>query len=104
MTALEKAIQHVGTQADLARAIGVVQQVVHNWLRRGNVPAERCPDIERATHGAVRCEDLRPDVDWAYLRAPCGHEPTYTGPDRRHDGEPGHLMPKQRDTNHKEAA
>jgi DNA-binding transcriptional regulator YdaS (Cro superfamily) len=27
--------------------------------------------IERATGGAVRCEDLRPDLadDWAYLRA-----------------------------------
>jgi len=26
------------------------------------------PAIERATKGAVRCEELRPDVDWAYLR------------------------------------
>ena len=25
-------------------------------------------DIERESNGAVRCEDLRPDVDWAYLR------------------------------------
>lgn len=32
------------------------------------VPAERCPAIERATNGQVRCEDLRPDVDWAVLR------------------------------------
>ena len=24
--------------------------------------------IERESQGAVRCEDLRPDVDWAYLR------------------------------------
>lgn len=24
--------------------------------------------IERESKGAVRCEDLRPDVDWAYLR------------------------------------
>lgn len=24
--------------------------------------------IERESLGAVRCEDLRPDVDWAYLR------------------------------------
>ena len=26
-------------------------------------------DIERESNGAVRCEDLRPDVEWAYLRA-----------------------------------
>lgn len=68
MESLKKAIECLGTQSDLAKAIGVVPQVVHNWLIRGNVPAERCPAIERATHGAVRCEDLRPDVDWAYLR------------------------------------
>lgn len=24
--------------------------------------------IERESGGVVRCEDLRPDVDWAYLR------------------------------------
>lgn len=24
--------------------------------------------IERETKGGVRCEDLRPDVDWAFLR------------------------------------
>jgi len=25
-------------------------------------------DIERESGGKVRCEELRPDVDWAYLR------------------------------------
>lgn len=25
--------------------------------------------LERESGGEVRCEDLRPDVDWAYLRA-----------------------------------
>lgn len=25
-------------------------------------------EIEKATSSAVRCEDLRPDVDWQYLR------------------------------------
>ncbi|MDT4679101.1 transcriptional regulator, partial [Escherichia coli] len=29
---------------------------------------ERCPAIEKATGGAVTCEELRPDIDWAYLR------------------------------------
>ena len=27
-----------------------------------------CIDIERESRGVVRCEALRPDVDWAYLR------------------------------------
>lgn len=34
---------------------------VSNWLTRG-VPMERCLLIEKIT--GVRCEDLRPDLDW----------------------------------------
>jgi DNA-binding transcriptional regulator YdaS (Cro superfamily) len=34
-----------------------------------------CIDIEKATSGQVRCETLRPDVDWAYLRnSDCKHQ------------------------------
>lgn len=68
MQKLQLAIDHFGSQAKLARAIGRSQQVINNWIRRKSIPAERCIDIDRATNGAVRCEDLRPDVDWAYLR------------------------------------
>lgn len=55
----------------LARKINVAQAFVSHWrhgLRR--VPAERCPDVERATGGLVTCEELRPDLaeQWAYLR------------------------------------
>lgn len=69
-TPLHRAVALAGSQAELARRIGVKQMHVWNWLNRskGKVPAERCPDIERATGGAVRCEELRPDVDWNYLR------------------------------------
>lgn len=38
------------------------------WKQRQNVPAEYCPAIERATGGMVRCEELRPDVEWDVLR------------------------------------
>lgn len=35
--------------------------------------ADLCIEIERESAGAVRVEDMRPDVDWAYLRASdCG--------------------------------
>lgn len=27
-----------------------------------------CINIERESKGSVKCETLRPDVDWAYLR------------------------------------
>jgi len=68
MDQLKKAIDIAGSQSALAAACGVVPQVVNNWMRRNSIPADRCIDIDRATQGAVRCEDLRPDVDWAYLR------------------------------------
>lgn len=59
-----------GSNRDLARAVGVSDVIVSQWKTgTRQVPAERCPAIERTTGGAVRCEDLRPDVDWAYLRA-----------------------------------
>jgi DNA-binding transcriptional regulator YdaS (Cro superfamily) len=68
MKSLEKAFLSVGGQSKLAKSIGIAPQVVNNWVRRGNVPAEYCPAIERATNGLVCCEDLRPDVDWVVLR------------------------------------
>lgn len=59
-----------GGQASLARIIGVSPAMVHQWTKGIRpIAAEHCPSIERATNGAVRCEDLRPDVDWGYLRA-----------------------------------
>lgn len=56
-----------GGRASLARELNVKPSALGNWKSRG-VPAERCPTIERLTSGAVRCETLRPDVEWAYLR------------------------------------
>ena len=64
---IDKAISTVGSLSALSELLGESPQTVSNWRSR-QVPADRCPSIERATHGAVRCEELRPDVDWAYLR------------------------------------
>jgi DNA-binding transcriptional regulator YdaS (Cro superfamily) len=68
--ALEKAVLIVGTASALAEMIGISKGAISQWKDEGRrIPAEHCPAIERATNGEVRCEDLRPDVDWAYLRA-----------------------------------
>lgn len=74
MDALHSAIKASGSQTALARLLGIAPQVIHNWIKRGNIPAEYCPRIERATNGAVTCEQLRPDVDWNYLRGTRCHE------------------------------
>lgn len=59
----------VGGQANLARELGVSPPTVNQWAHgKRQIPAERCPEIERATGGEVRCEDLRPDVAWHILR------------------------------------
>lgn len=70
--AVEAAIAHFGGNATaLATAIDLSPQMV-SFMRKGErqVPPEKCPVIERETGGAVRCEELRPDVAWDVLRAP----------------------------------
>jgi DNA-binding transcriptional regulator YdaS (Cro superfamily) len=69
-TALDCAIRHIGSAGALARELAVPASSPSMWKKRGRVPAEHCPAIERATGGAVRCEDLRPDIEWGVLRAP----------------------------------
>jgi DNA-binding transcriptional regulator YdaS (Cro superfamily) len=68
-SAIERACDIAGGQAALARKIGVHVSFPNQWVKgRRPVPAERCPSIEKATARQVTCEQLRPDVDWAYLR------------------------------------
>ena len=61
--------QERGKASRLASSIRVNSVLISQWASGvRQVPAERCPSIERATNGAVTCEELRPDVDWAVLR------------------------------------
>ena len=58
-----------GAISELSRTLKVPVSLVSQWASGARaIPAERCPDIERAT--GVRCEELRPDVNWAVLREP----------------------------------
>lgn len=62
-TALERAIEHFGTQAALADAIKRSRTMVHYWVRRGSrISAEDAAKIERATGGQVTRAELRPDI------------------------------------------
>lgn len=65
-----------GRQSRLASALGISPVLLSQWAGDVRaVPAERCPLIERATDGVVRCEDLRPDVAWDVLRMQSDPEP-----------------------------
>ena len=69
MSYIRTAVECVGGASKLAERIHVPVQSVYFWLSgERRIPAEHCPAIERETHHAVVCEDLRPDVDWAVLR------------------------------------
>jgi DNA-binding transcriptional regulator YdaS (Cro superfamily) len=66
---MKKACEVVGNLATLARQLGLKPPSVFPWVSgKQQVPAARCPTIERLTGGVVRCEELRPDVEWGYLR------------------------------------
>ena len=62
MNAIQRAIEIVGSQAELARACNQKPQALTRWVRTGKVPAHHCLAIETATNAAVTCYDLRPDV------------------------------------------
>lgn len=60
---LERAIKIMGSQQALADAIGMSQQGVSYVLHSApRITAEAAVAIERATKGAVRREQLRPDI------------------------------------------
>lgn len=69
--ALLRAAELLGGQGAVAATLGMKRrQNVWPWFATDRpFPAEHCPAIERATGGAVRCEDLRPDIEWGVLRA-----------------------------------
>ena len=73
MLAIQKAFNILGNKngrggmSSLAKHFGITTWAVSKWRYTG-VPVERCPDIEMLTNGEVRCEDLRPDVNWPVLR------------------------------------
>lgn len=47
-------------------SVGQLKQVAYGYRRPG---AALAISLERETGQAVTCEELRPDIDWAYLRA-----------------------------------
>lgn len=67
-TGIKKAVSICGNQAALANACGVSQPTVFKWTNGTKIDAAYIPAIIAATNGAVKPEDLRPDVDWAVIR------------------------------------
>ncbi|MBX3629331.1 MAG: helix-turn-helix domain-containing protein [Nitrosomonas sp.] len=69
MLSIKEVCQYVGGQAKLAKFLNISTSAVNQWvLGRRPIPARFCPEIERFSQGRVKCEDLRPDINWAFLR------------------------------------
>lgn len=63
-TFLLQASSIAGSQAALARLLGVTPPVVSEWIKKSRpIPADKCVSIEKITNGLVSRRDLRPD-DW----------------------------------------
>ena len=69
MTPLEKAVELVGGQSELARRIGVSQSTISDWIAQpgrrraiGQAPGKYTVAISQATGGIVTPEMLRPDL------------------------------------------
>jgi len=62
MKPIQKAINTLGSAAELARVCRLRPQNVSRWRRTGRTPADHCPAIESST--GIRCEQLRPDLVW----------------------------------------
>lgn len=45
---------------------GYLRKAISKGQRLG---VSLCINLERESRGVIRCEDLRPDIDWAYLRS-----------------------------------
>lgn len=61
-----KLLAWVGSQARLARQLGVEPQVVAGWVKRGRISAKMANLVDIKTMGKFKREDLRPDIEeWA---------------------------------------
>lgn len=63
---IDKIVSIVGSKAALAKALNTTKQNVNQWKEK--IPIKYCPDIERVTSGVVKCEEMRPEVNWSFLR------------------------------------
>ncbi|CAM4294317.1 MULTISPECIES: transcriptional regulator [Acinetobacter] len=66
--ALEKAIKIAGNKSALARGLGITPWALSKW-NFNKIPEDRCLPIEELTKSKVKAEQLRPDINWAFIRS-----------------------------------
>lgn len=72
---MEKLLRYLNALDKPARekfclAVGTTERYLRKAVSKGQrFGTNLCIDIDRESASAVRCEDLLPDADWAYIRA-----------------------------------
>jgi DNA-binding transcriptional regulator YdaS (Cro superfamily) len=61
MSAIQKAVDVVGSQIELARRIGVTQSLISQWVQGATILPKHFLAIERATRGTVNVQALLED-------------------------------------------
>lgn len=59
---LDKLIEYVGGQKNLADFLDVSKQTVWNWVLRGRISATAALKVEGLTNGKFKASEMRPDV------------------------------------------
>lgn len=68
-TQIKDSIDRAGGVSVVAQHFEISTVSVYEWIKRGCVPADKCPEIEKLSGGKSRCEELNNQVDWAYVRS-----------------------------------
>jgi DNA-binding transcriptional regulator YdaS (Cro superfamily) len=63
MLPFARAVEIAGSKARLAGLLHIKPQAISQW-RADGVPPDKCWAIEQVTAGRVRCEALRPDIEF----------------------------------------
>ncbi|HBL7061406.1 TPA: helix-turn-helix domain-containing protein [Klebsiella oxytoca] len=59
---IQRAIEIVGSQKELAEKVGVDQSAVSKWLRGGGIRSQYIPKISLATNGEISAETILASV------------------------------------------
>lgn len=64
-------------QRTFSKIIGIKAPSLINWIKKGKIPHQRCPQIEKLSQGKLTCEELSPTVCW--VRVPDASWPNPRG-------------------------
>lgn len=62
-------VEQFGSVREASKRLGISQPAVYSWIAgTRTISAEAAIQLEVVTNRAIRVEQLRPDINWAYIR------------------------------------